>query len=69
MEFIWIDEAVAQAIHDAQLAEHGGLAGVRRFLPICRRHRDLNQRRRATNFRAGTVKLMDARVSMKLCAT
>ncbi len=29
MEFVWIDDAVFEAIHDAQLAEHGGLAGTR----------------------------------------
>jgi len=27
--FIWIDRALAVAIHDRQLAEHGGVAGVR----------------------------------------
>ena len=27
--FVWVDQAVVEAIHDAQLAEHGGLAGVR----------------------------------------
>ncbi len=26
---IWVDAAVARAIHDEQLAEHGGAAGVR----------------------------------------
>jgi death-on-curing protein len=29
VSFIWIDEAVVWAIHEAQLAEHGGSAGVR----------------------------------------
>ena len=29
MRFGWIDDAVIDAIHDAQLAEHGGLSGVR----------------------------------------
>lgn len=29
MNFNWIDEAVVWAIHEAQLAEHGGSAGVR----------------------------------------
>lgn len=29
MTFVWIDDAVIDAVHDAQLAEHGGLAGVR----------------------------------------
>ncbi len=29
MDFVWIDDVVVEAIHDAQLAEHGGLAGVR----------------------------------------
>ncbi len=29
MEFVWIDDVVVEAIHDVQLAEHGGLAGVR----------------------------------------
>lgn len=29
MTFRWIEEAVVWAIHDAQLAEHGGSAGVR----------------------------------------
>ena len=29
MDFIWIETSVVRAIHDAQLAEHGGLAGVR----------------------------------------
>lgn len=28
-EWVWIDPVVVEAIHDAQLAEHGGLAGVR----------------------------------------
>lgn len=28
-EFRWIDDEVIDAIHEAQLAEHGGLAGVR----------------------------------------
>ncbi len=27
--WVWIDEAVVQAVHEAQLAEHGGPAGVR----------------------------------------
>ena len=27
--WIWIDPAVIDAVHDAQLAEHGGLAGTR----------------------------------------
>ena len=27
--WIWIDHAVILAVHDAQLAEHGGGAGVR----------------------------------------
>lgn len=27
--FVWIDRALALAIHDRQLAEHGGAAGVR----------------------------------------
>lgn len=29
MGFVWIETTVVLAIHDAQLAEHGGLAGVR----------------------------------------
>lgn len=29
MSFVWIEEAVVRAVHEAQLAEHGGLAGVR----------------------------------------
>jgi death-on-curing protein len=29
MTWTWIDTAVVLAIHDQQLAEHGGLAGVR----------------------------------------
>lgn len=29
MTFTWIDEAVVWAIHEAQLAEHGGSVGVR----------------------------------------
>ena len=29
MSFIWIDEAIVWAVHEAQLAEHGGCAGVR----------------------------------------
>ncbi|MFZ3223796.1 MAG: type II toxin-antitoxin system death-on-curing family toxin [Rugosibacter sp.] len=29
MSFVWIETTVVLAIHDAQLAEHGGLAGVR----------------------------------------
>ena len=28
-DWVWIDPIVIEAIHDAQLAEHGGLAGVR----------------------------------------
>lgn len=28
-ELIWLDQAVALAIHDRQLAEHGGMSGVR----------------------------------------
>lgn len=28
-DWIWVDAAVALAIHDEQLAEHGGAAGVR----------------------------------------
>lgn len=28
-DWVWIDSVVVEAIHDAQLAEHGGLAGVR----------------------------------------
>ncbi len=28
-DWVWIDPVVIEAIHDAQLAEHGGLAGVR----------------------------------------
>ncbi len=27
--WVWIDPAVVEAVHDAQLAEHGGLAGTR----------------------------------------
>lgn len=27
--WVWIDAAVIDAVHDAQLAEHGGLAGTR----------------------------------------
>lgn len=27
--WVWIDPAVIDAVHDAQLAEHGGLAGTR----------------------------------------
>ena len=27
--FVWVRDEVVEAIHDAQLAEHGGLAGVR----------------------------------------
>ena len=27
--WVWIDPAVIEAVHDAQLAEHGGLAGTR----------------------------------------
>ena len=29
MSFIWIEESVVWAIHEAQLAEHGGSVGVR----------------------------------------
>jgi death-on-curing protein len=29
MDFIWIETSVVRAIHDVQLAEHGGLASVR----------------------------------------
>ena len=29
MSFVWIEDAVVGAIHDAQLAEHGGLVGIR----------------------------------------
>ena len=29
MNWIWIDPAVVLAIHDQQLAEHGGMSGVR----------------------------------------
>ncbi len=29
MTFVWIEEAVVWAVHEAQLAEHGGSAGVR----------------------------------------
>ena len=29
MSFVWIEEAVILAVHEAQLAEHGGPAGVR----------------------------------------
>jgi len=28
-EWVWVGESVALAIHDVQLAEHGGLSGVR----------------------------------------
>ena len=28
-DWVWIDSAVVDAVHDAQLAEHGGLAGTR----------------------------------------
>jgi death-on-curing protein len=28
-EWVWIDESVVLAIHDEQLAEHGGASGVR----------------------------------------
>ena len=28
-EWVWIEEAVVRAVHEAQLAEHGGGAGVR----------------------------------------
>ncbi|WP_197722799.1 type II toxin-antitoxin system death-on-curing family toxin [Sulfurivermis fontis] len=27
--FVWLDEAVVQAVHESQLAEHGGPAGIR----------------------------------------
>lgn len=27
--FVWIDDSVIQAVHEMQLAEHGGLAGLR----------------------------------------
>lgn len=29
MSFVWLDESVVWAVHEAQLAEHGGPAGVR----------------------------------------
>jgi death on curing protein len=29
VDWIWINPAVIEAVHDAQLAEHGGLAGTR----------------------------------------
>ncbi len=29
MSFVWIEEAVVWAVHEVQLAEHGGSAGVR----------------------------------------
>lgn len=29
MRWIWVVESVALAIHEAQLAEHGGMAGIR----------------------------------------
>lgn len=29
MDWIWLDSAVMMAVHDEQLAEHGGIAGVR----------------------------------------
>lgn len=29
MSFVWIEEAIVWAVHEAQLAEHGGSAGVR----------------------------------------
>lgn len=29
MRFIWIDQAIVIAAHDMQLAEHGGLPGIR----------------------------------------
>lgn len=29
MSFVWIEESVVWAVHEAQLAEHGGSAGVR----------------------------------------
>ena len=28
-DWIWINPTVIETIHDAQLAEHGGLAGIR----------------------------------------
>jgi len=29
MRWVWVAESVVLAIHDAQLAEHGGIAGIR----------------------------------------
>ena len=29
MEWVWVEQKVVTAIHEAQLAEHGGLAGIR----------------------------------------
>ena len=29
MSYVWIEESVVWAVHEAQLAEHGGSAGVR----------------------------------------
>lgn len=29
MRWVWLDEAVVQAVHEAQLAEHGGPTGTR----------------------------------------
>lgn len=29
MNFVWIEESIVWAVHEAQLAEHGGSAGVR----------------------------------------
>ncbi len=29
MSFVWLDESIVWAVHEAQLAEHGGPAGVR----------------------------------------
>ncbi len=29
MSFIWIETTAVRAVHDTQLAEHGGLSGVR----------------------------------------
>ena len=29
MSFVWIEQAIVWAVHEAQLAEHGGAAGVR----------------------------------------
>jgi len=42
--WIWVSEAAALAAHDAQIAEHGGLAGVRDenlFLPAMARPQNL----------------------------